>query len=238
MRGGALYLVPTLLGQAPVEHTLPTAVLQCVRGLDAFIAESAKSARHFLKAAGYPRPLAQVSISELNEHTSHDALPALLEPVASGRRVGLMSEAGCPAIADPGASLVALAHERGIRVVPLVGPSSLLLALMASGLEGQRFCFHGYLPVERTAREEAIRQLESDSRRARQTQLVIETPYRNERLFRSLLEICHPSTRLCLATDLTLTNESISTRTIGQWRLVPPPNIDKHPTVFLLLAAS
>src|SRR5262245_50001155 len=140
---GVLYLVPTLLGPEALAASLPPAVLETVRGLDAFVAESAKSARQFLRAAGYPTPLAQVAIAELNEHTPASALPALLAPVLAGQRIGLLSEAGCPAVADPGATLVALAHRERVRVIPLVGPSAVLLALMASGLNGQRFCFHG-----------------------------------------------------------------------------------------------
>lgn len=205
--------------------------------MDAFVAENAKSARQFLKAAGYPRPLAETSISELNEHTPADALSRLLAPAVAGGQLGLLSEAGCPAVADPGASLVALAHHRGVRVVPLVGPSSLLLALMASGLDGQRFCFHGYLPIERASRNESIRKIEAASKREQQTQIFIEAPYRNARLFHSLLEVCQPSTRLCVASHLSLHDEQVTTRTIGQWREEPAPSLDKRPAVFLLLAS-
>ncbi len=155
---GALYLVPTLLGAGVMSASLPPGVLETVRSLDGFVAENAKSARQFLKAVAYPLPLAEVSIAELNEHTPSAALPALLTPVRAGQRIGVLAEAGCPAVADPGAGLVALAHREGLRVVPLVGPSSLLLALMASGLNGQQFCFHGYLPVDRAACTRTLRE--------------------------------------------------------------------------------
>jgi 16S rRNA (cytidine1402-2'-O)-methyltransferase len=204
-------------------------------GLDGFVAESAKSARHFLKVIGHPGPLSGVSIAELNEHTPASALPALLAPARAGRRIGLLSEAGCPGVADPGATLVALAHAQGVPVVPLVGPSSLLLALMASGLNGQHFCFRGYLPVERSAREAAIRALEAQSLRDGSAQLVIETPYRNSRLLQALVQACRGDTRLCVATDLTLPTESIATRRIAQWRTAVP-DIDRRPTVFVLQA--
>jgi 16S rRNA (cytidine1402-2'-O)-methyltransferase len=204
-------------------------------GLDGFVAESAKSARHFLKVIGHPGPLSGVSIAELNEHTPASALPALLAPARAGRRIGLLSEAGCPGVADPGATLVALAHAQDVPVVPLVGPSSLLLALMASGLNGQHFCFRGYLPVERSAREAAIRALEAQSLRDGSAQLVIETPYRNSRLLQALVQACRGDTRLCVATDLTLPTESIATRRIAQWRTAVP-DIDRRPTVFVLQA--
>jgi len=232
---GGLYLVPTLLGPAPVAASLPRDVVALVCGLDGFVAESAKSARHFLKSVGYPRALTEVPIAELNEHTPIAALPALLAPAKAGRRIGLLSEAGCPGVADPGANLVARAHAEGVQVVPLVGPSSLLLALMASGCNGQRFCFHGYLPIERQAREAAIRALEAQSLREGGAQLFIEAPYRNNRLLEALLAICRPVTRLCLATDLTLPTETIATRRVLDWR-TDVPDLDRRPTVFVLQA--
>jgi 16S rRNA (cytidine1402-2'-O)-methyltransferase len=236
-RAGTLYLVPTLLGAAPVAGAIPHDVQARIRALDAFVAESAKSARAFLKAIGHPRPLAQTPIVELNEHTPPARIAELLAPVRAGLDVGLLSEAGCPAIADPGAALVALAHNEAVRVVPLVGPSALLLALMASGLDGQRFCFHGYLPVERAARLHAIRELEACSRAGHGAQLVIETPYRNERLLQALLEACRPDTRLCIAADLTLESESIRTLQVAQWR-GERVALAGRPAVFVLQAAS
>ena len=236
-QAGTLYLVPTLLGPAQVATSLPQAVVWLVHELDGFIAENAKSARQFLKALDYPVPLRDVSIVELNEHTPVSAFPELLAPVYAGRRIGLLSEAGCPAVADPGAGLIALAHRDGLRVVPLVGPSSLLLALMASGLNGQNFCFHGYLPTERGARTGAIRRIEAESLASGACQLFIEAPYRNNQLLAALLETCTPATRLCLATELTLPGESVRTRRIDAWRSTPP-DIDRRPTVFLLQATA
>ena len=159
----------------------------------------------------------------------------LLRPLRAGLDVGLLSDAGCPAVADPGSALVALAHEEGLRVVPLVGPSSLLLALMASGLDGQRFCFHGYLPVDRATRGDAIRRIERESGANRSAHLLIETPYRNNRLLEALMLVCQPDTRLCVAADVTLETEMIRTRRIADWR-GPLPDLDKRPTVFVLQA--
>lgn len=234
--GGALYLVPTMLGAEGPDASLPPEVVETVRTLQGFIAESAKSARQFLKAVGYPLPLAQVAIFELNEHTPAAALPGLLAPVRAGHRIGVLSEAGCPAVADPGGALVALAHREGLRVVPLVGPSSVLLALMASGLNGQRFCFHGYLPVDRDACARTLRELEAESSVRRSAHLFIEAPYRNARLLETILSTCRDDTLLCLAAELTLPGEQIATRTIGQWRSATL-DLRRRPTVFLLQAA-
>lgn len=233
---GTLHLIPVPLGPGDTGQVLPAPVLEQVRQLRHFVVEHAKTARAFLKEVSMPIPLQELQLQELNEHTRKEALPALLQPLLEGHDLGLISEAGCPAVADPGADLVALAQARNIRVHPLVGPSSLLLALMASGLNGQRFAFHGYLPAKEDERRQAILQLEKESRRLRQTQLCIETPYRNKALFQALLQHCNPATRLCLATDLTLTSESIRTLSLGEWRRQPPPDFERRPTVFLLLA--
>jgi len=235
--GGALYLVPTSLGPDVLPASVPPGVQQTVLGLEGFIAENARSARRFLKALGYPLPLAKVPIAELNEHTPAAALPALLAPVRAGQRIGVLSEAGCPAVADPGTALIALAHREGLRVVPLVGPSSLLLALMASGLSGQRFCFHGYLPVERDDCTRALRMLESESLARQSTQIFIEAPYRNARLLEHILSACRADTLLCLAAELTLPGEQIATKTVAQWRSVAV-DLQRRPTVFLLQAVS
>lgn len=232
---GTLYLVPTLLGPAAPGVALPSRVHACVQQLRRFVAEDAKSARQFLKAIGYPHPLARTPIEELSEHTPGARLPALLQPLLDGNDLGLLSEAGCPAVADPGSALVALAHEAGIRVAPLVGPSSLLLALMASGMNGQRFAFHGYLPVDKAAREASIRRLERESRAESCTQLIIETPYRNARLLDALLAVCQPDTRLCIAADLTLETESVRTLRIAKWRS-EQVDLDRRPAVFVLQA--
>lgn len=233
---GTLYLIPVPLGPTLPQDSLPQSVLGTIRPLNHFVVEQAKTARAFLKAAGTDRPLQELQLEELNEHTRADALDRLLTPLRAGHDVGLLSEAGCPAIADPGANLVALAQQENIRVVPLIGPSSLVLALMASGLNGQRFAFQGYLPAKEVDRTKALRDLESESRRRSQTQLFIETPYRNRAMFDAILQACQPGTRLTVATDLTLPGESVLTRTIQQWKKQTPPEIERRPTVFLLLA--
>lgn len=232
-----LFLVPSTLGDAEPARVLSGTAIETIRGLSGFVAEDAKSARAFLKRIGIQRPLTEVRIETLNEHTPAEQLPALLEPALQGEHIGLLSEAGYPAIADPGSGLIALAHERGVRVVPLTGPSSLLLALAASGLNGQAFAFHGYLPVDAVARSTRIRALEAHSRTEQCAQIFIETPYRNNQMLAALLEACEPDTRLCLATDITLSTESIRTCTIGAWKLAPP-DLNKRPTVFVLQASA
>jgi 16S rRNA (cytidine1402-2'-O)-methyltransferase len=225
----ALYLVPAPLG-GPAAEVLPTAALDTVRTLRDFAVENAKSARAFLGTLGMPCAIRELSIQEITGDAA-----ALLAPLRAGRPLGVLSEAGCPAVADPGAALVAAAHAEGFRVIPLVGPSALLLALMASGLEGQRFAFCGYLPRDKQAREERIRALERRSRAGRETQIFIETPYRNEALLQALLECCDPASRLCVAADLTLPSEEITTRTVAQWRRTRAA-IGRRPAVFLLQA--
>ena len=221
-----LYAIPTPLGGAP-QDALPAPALATIRSLGDFVVENAKSARAFLGAIGMPvRELSIVAIDEKRD---------LLLPLREGRPLGLLSEAGCPAIADPGAELVEAAHREGFRVVPLVGPSSITLALMASGLEGQRFAFCGYLPRDAAERSQRIKQLEQRSRRERETEIFIETPYRNDALFSALLESCAPATRLCVAADLTLATESIRTQTVAEWRQARSA-VGKRPAVFLLLA--
>lgn len=236
MRSGTLYLIPVPLGPAAPTAVLPPPVLERLRPLRHFVVENAKSARAFLKAAGTEGPLQELEIAELNEHTRSEALAHLLDPLRAGSDIGLLSEAGCPAVADPGADLVALAQHEGMRVVPLIGPSSLLLALMASGLNGQRFAFQGYLPAREAERCKALRDLESESRKRRQTQIFIETPYRNRQMFETILRTCQPATRLTVATDLTLPGESVVTRGVAEWKKASPPDIERRPTVFLLLA--
>lgn len=236
MSSGTLYLIPVPLGAVAPEVSLPASVLERLRPLTHFVVENAKSARAFLKAAGTEQPIQALQLEELNEHTRAEALDGLLAPLRAGHDVGLLSEAGCPAVADPGADLVALAQQQNIRVVPLIGPSSILLALMASGLNGQRFAFQGYLPAKELERTKTLRELEGESRKRCQTQIFIETPYRNRQLFDSILQSCQPGTRLTLATDLSLPGESVLTRTIQQWKKQTPPEIERRPTVFLLLA--
>jgi 16S rRNA (cytidine1402-2'-O)-methyltransferase len=228
---GILYAIPTPLGGA-ASDALPASALQTVRTLRHFIVENAKSARAFLKEIEMPCALQELSIST----TDTDFSPAITR-LQGGESIGLRSEAGCPAIADPGAALVAAAQAAGIRVVPLVGPSSIVMALMASGLEGQRFAFCGYLPREADARGKKLRELEARSRRERETQIFIETPYRNDVMLGALLEVCSPRTLLCVASDLTLPSEQITTRPISAWRGAGHA-IGKRPTVFLLLSGS
>ena len=226
-----LYAIPSPIGATP-QDSLPAPALATIRSLKDFVVENAKSARAFLSATGCkPREL---QLSELSEHTVAAEVPALLQPLREGRALGLVSEAGCPAIADPGAALIEAAHREGFRVVPLIGPSSITLALMASGLEGQRFAFCGYLPRDGADRAKRIRELEVRSRRERETEIFIETPYRNDALFAALLEGCAPSTRLCVAADLSLSTESIRTNSIAEWRRARTA-IGKRPAVFLLL---
>lgn len=236
MSAGTLYLIPVPLGPAPAREVLPEPVVAQAARLTHFVAENAKSARAFLKSLPADSPLQHIDIQELNEHTPPQAVARLLAPLLAGHDVGLVSEAGCPAVADPGAALVALAHEVGIAVMPLVGPSSLLLALMGSGLCGQSFAFHGYLPAKDDQRKKRIQELEGESRRAGRTQLFIETPYRNRKMLEALLAACSPQTRIGIATDLTLPGQRIMTLRCGDWKRRELPDIDKRPTVFLLQA--
>jgi 16S rRNA (cytidine1402-2'-O)-methyltransferase len=224
-----LYAIPTPLGGAPAD-ALPAPALRTVQSLRDFAVENAKSARAFLAAVGMPCAIRELNIAPLEQEVA-----SLLKPLQEGRPLGLLSEAGCPAIADPGAALVEAAHHAGFRVVPLVGPSSITLALMASGLEGQRFAFCGYLPREKPDRDQRIRALEKRSRSERETEIFIETPYRSEALLDSLLETCSPGTALCVAADLTLPTEAIITDSIARWRAGKKP-IGRRPAVFLLLA--
>ena len=225
----ALYLIPAPLG-GPAAQTLPPGAAQVVRALRDFAVEEAKSARAYLAALGMPCTLRELNIREIGDDAT-----ALLAPLREGRSLGVISEAGCPAVADPGAALVAAAHREGFRVVPLPGASAILLALMASGLEGQRFAFCGYLPRDKRERAERIRALERRSRAERETQVFIETPYRNDVLLDALLETCDGATRLCVAADLTLPTEEIASRSVAQWRRMRAPQ-GRRPAVFLLQA--
>lgn len=230
---GTLYLIPSPISQENIAWALPAAVQQCVAGLSHFIVEHPKTARQFLKQIDCKQPLQSLQMQTLNEHTSSKDLSGLLEPLLAGHDVGLLSEAGCPAVADPGAGLIRLAHKNNITVVPLVGPSSILLALMASGLNGQCFAFHGYLPVESVARVQKIMELEKLSASLQQTQIFIEAPYRNQKLLEQLVSVCRDTTDLCVASHLTFSSEMIATRTIKEWRK-NLPDINKIPTIFLL----
>lgn len=246
---GTLYLIPNTLGPteaAPhaLSNVLPEQVQDVASKLDYFVAENAKTARAFLKlvAIDHPlaRPLQEIRIAELNVNTPPQALAALLQPLLDGQDGGLVSEAGVPAVADPGADLVRLAHQHGVTVRPLVGPSSLLLAVMASGLNGQSFAFNGYLPTDSAQRTKRIAQLEQRSRSEKQTQLLIETPYRNGAMLEALVASCQPGTLICVATDLSLATETVRTQTAAKWKAQlasgKAPDFHKKPTVFLFLA--
>ncbi|MBT0961377.1 SAM-dependent methyltransferase [Denitromonas iodatirespirans] len=233
---GKLYLVPASLGISPWTATLPHDAAHIARQLRHFVVENEKTARADLKRLEHPVPLRELNIRALPERPTDGALRELLSPALHGNDIGLMSEAGVPAVADPGALLVGAAHSLDIQVVPLVGPSSLLLALMASGLNGQQFAFHGYLPVHDDERTTALKALESESAHKKQTQLFIETPYRNQRMLDAIVATCRPGTRLCVARGITTTDEWIRMRSVAAWREHPLPELGKVPTVFLLLA--
>lgn len=231
---GTLYLIPTPLGDADTPW-LPEPERARVLHITHFVVEAEKTARRHLKALGVSTPIRELQLSTLNEHTPAADVAALLAPLAAGHDVGLVSEAGCPAVADPGAQLVALAHGRGFRVEPLIGPSSILLALMASGANGQRFAFHGYLPVDAAERERAIRALEARSRQNDESQVFIETPYRNDALLAELRRVLSPTTRLTAAADLTLPTQTIVSRRVADWP-ADTPSLHKRPAIFVLYA--
>ena len=233
-RRGSLYLLPNTLGDAAPDAVIPAAVLNRARTLDYIIAEDPKAARAFLKRIAAARSLQGIRVERLDHNTKAGDIPALLEPLLAGSDAGLLSAAGLQAVADPGASLVRLAHEWGVRVAPLSGPSSILLALSASGLDGQRFAFHGYLPVPEAELVGALQELERQSQRLRQTQIFIETPYRNDRTFAAMLRALDSATWVCVATDLTLESETVKTRKVAAWRK-EAPQLKGRPTVFLLL---
>lgn len=232
MKTGILYLIPTLLSE---ENTgvIPEHTKSIVNSLDHFVVENEKSARHFLKAIHYPKQLKDVQMKLLNEHTKPEEVESLLLPLSDGISIGILSEAGCPAVADPGSDLVRLAHSKNITIAPLTGPSSLLLALMASGMNGQCFSFVGYLPRERNERIKAIRELERKVNTKNETQIFIEAPYRNRNLMEDLLQCCAPSLRLCIAADLTSPNQFVATKSISEWKK-QIPDIQKKPVVFLM----
>ncbi len=232
---GILYLIPVPLGHGDISLVVSQRVKHIVATLDTFIVENAKTARVHLAGLGLSTQLQHIQLEVLDEHSRPEELIALLKPLLLGKNVGLMSEAGCPAVADPGADLIKLAHANRIRVVPLAGPSAILLALMASGLNGQRFAFHGYLPVSINERIKKIAELEKTSKALDQTEIFIEAPYRNRKLLQSLLETCRETTLLCLATDITLESENITTKHVSEWKS-GLPDINRRPTVFLLYA--
>ena len=235
MNYGKLYLIPTPLGEGNPADVLPAPVLEVLPTLDRFVVEETRTARRFLSAAGLKGHIGDLEFHELNEHTAPAQVEAFLPLFADGHNVGLLSEAGLPAVADPGALLVALCHRHGIEVVPLVGPSSLMLALMASGLNGQSFAFVGYIPAKTEERRNALKGLEKRSAQYHQTQILIEPPYRNDALFADILQCLSGHTQLCVAANLTCPDQYICTRRVADWKS-HPVTIGKRPCVFLILS--
>lgn len=231
-----LHLIPVGLGDAPTASWLPADTQALAARLGCYIAENAKTARAFLKLIGTQKPLQEITIHTLTPKTPAEEISRWLKEAGTEGEIGLVSEAGCPAVADPGAKVVMAAHKMGIRVIPWVGPSSILLGLMASGLDGQRFTFHGYAPVNPAERSKQLKAWESQSAKLHQTQLFIETPYRNMAMFESLTNALRPDTRLCIARSVTTQEEWIKTKTISQWKSGPAPELDKKPTLFLFLS--
>jgi 16S rRNA (cytidine1402-2'-O)-methyltransferase len=230
---GVLHLIPVGLSDCPIDNWLPANVQQQAGALPQYIAENAKTARAFLKLVELERPIQDIGIQVLTQKTDDQTILQWLAPLKSGQPIGLVSEAGCPAVADPGARVVALAHELGAPVKPWVGPSSIVLGLMASGLDGQRFAFHGYAPVKPEERARQLKQWEQLSARLSQTQILIETPYRNVAMLESMLQTLSPKTRLCVARDVTGAQEWVQTMTITQWKQAPKPELAGLPTLFL-----
>ncbi|MBQ2051724.1 MAG: SAM-dependent methyltransferase [Paludibacteraceae bacterium] len=229
---GILFLIPNTLGENAPDEVIPQKVIETAKRLRHFIVEDVRTVRRYLRKIDRTFPIDDSQFFELNQHTDRSKIEPYLKPLLEGNDMGIISEAGCPAVADPGADIVALAHRKGIRVVPLVGPSSILLAQMASGFNGQSFAFVGYLPIEAAERQKRLRKLEHRAKEENQTQLFIETPYRNMKLFDELTATLKGDTRLCIACDITLESEYIETRTIGEWKQKKPQDLNKRPTIF------
>lgn len=230
---GHLYLIPCTLGDNPPLEVLPLLVKKTVEDTNHFIVEHEKNARRFIKSIDSKKNQAEIGIQEINKFTNENEIPQMLTPCLEGYNVGVISDAGCPGIADPGANVVMEAHRQGIRVIPLVGPSSILMAMMASGFNGQNFAFNGYLPIDKGERKSAIKRLEKLSGEYNQSQSFIETPYRNNQLLESLLKTLNGSTKLCIACDITLSSEFIKTATVHEWKKIKV-DLHKRPTLFIL----
>ena len=232
MQKGTLYLIPVPLAEEVAHKTFTPYLVDTINQIDTYIVENSKTARRFLKEAGLKTPQKDLIVHDYGKHSRTDLGQFFVE-LAAGKDVGLMSEAGCPGIADPGADIVAEAHKRGIKVVPLVGPSSILLALMASGFNGQSFAFWGYLPIDKEQRTKRIKDLDLSASRYKQTQIFIETPFRNNQLFEEVLKSCKPNTQVCVASNLTAEDEFIKTQSVYNWRK-EEIDLHKQPTIFLL----
>lgn len=230
---GKLYLIPNTLGESPIEFNLPADNIALIKSMKYFIVENERTARRFLKRVDKDIDIDELTFFLLDKYTRREDLPRYLNPIKAGQSIGIISEAGCPGVADPGADVVKLAHEKNIRIIPLIGPSSILLSMMASGLNGQSFTFHGYLPLKKGETAKTIKGIEEISIRDNQTQIFIEAPFRNDKLLEDLISACKPSTRLCIACDITLESEFIKTKTIAQWK-EKQPKLHKRPTIFLL----
>jgi len=233
---GTLYFIPVTMGADNSTLVLPPDVVNIAQHINEFIVENEKTARHFLGAIQHKKPIREISFKTLNKHTDDKDIPKLLATLIKGEDVGLMSEAGCPGVADPGSRLAALAHQKGIRIAPLVGPSAILLSLMASGMNGQRFTFLGYIPVDKASRIKTLKAIEQQSKAKNETQIFIETPFRNQHLLKDILQACNTETKLCIACNISLTDELIVTKKIKDWKQKTLPDLHKKPTVFLLLA--
>jgi 16S rRNA (cytidine1402-2'-O)-methyltransferase len=234
---GNLYLIPTTLGALDtIERTLPVYNTQIIHSLGIFIVEQVRTARRFLSKLQHPVSIDNIVFYELNKHTDESEVYSYLDDLTNGKSIGLLSESGTPCIADPGAAVVKIAHERGIKVIPLVGPNSIIMSLMASGFNGQNFAFHGYLPIDKQELTVKLKGIEQNAIKLSQTQIFIETPYRNNQLFSSILKACSPSTMLCIATDITLPSEKIITFPVSKWKL-SKHDFHKKPTVFLIYSS-
>jgi len=230
---GKLYLIPTRLGDNPPLEVLPLSIKKIIEQLDDYIVENEKSARRFIKRVSPGKSQGSLKLKLLNKYTQENELDHFLDTCKEGKSMGLLSEAGCPAIADPGSDIVKLAHENNIQVVPLVGPSSIILALMSSGMNGQSFAFNGYLPIDQTERKSALKRLEKLSADHNQTQIFIETPYRNNKILEDICSVLNPNTRVCVACDLTLPTEYIKTTTVSEWKNIQV-DLHKRPTIFII----
>lgn len=232
---GKIYLIPTTLGDNEPLEVLPISIKRAIENINFFIVENEKTARRFIKKISSKKSQSDLHLEALNKFTEPERIPSFLQPCLEGKDVGVISEAGCPGIADPGAEVVRIAHEKNIKVVPLVGPSSILLALMASGLNGQNFAFNGYLPIESGERKATIKRLEKLSKDSQQSQLFIETPYRNDKLFAELCKSLHPTTNMCIACDITLPTEYIVTKSAQKWSS-EKTELHKRPCIFIIQA--